>query len=148
MYINPSTVSDFNSQPHKEADGSEKIIRFVGFISTHSLTRRLTINRQVVSCIVLISTHSLTRRLTAILFNKNCFLHFIFITIYQSPPHSLLLSPLFAPCFHIFSKNFRCESPGDWVGAWGSHYRIRVSVTSKPCFAPMCSTLFLYLSPR
>ena len=141
-------LSHFNSQPHKEADPEQsyKVVSMHYFNSQpHKEADAIDSMSQIISDI---STHSLTRRLTAILFNKNCFLHFIFITIYQSPPHSLLLAPLFAPCFHIFSKNFRCESPGDWVGAWGSHYRIRVSVTSKPCFAPMCSTLFLYLSPR
>ena len=33
---------DFNSQPHKEADCNAGIIRCGYFISTHSLTRRLT----------------------------------------------------------------------------------------------------------
>ena len=116
----------FNSQPHKEADK----IQFFDL---------------AITCI---STHSLTRRLTAILFNKNRFVQFIFIALYQSPPTTSPPSSFFSPYFLIFSKNIRCESPEDWVGAWGSHYRIRVSVTSKPCFAPMCSTLFLYLSPR
>ena len=116
----------FNSQPHKEAD--------FGCFCYHET-----------HCI---STHSLTRRLTAILFNKNRFVQFIFIALYQSPPTTSPPSSFFSPYFLIFSKNIRCESPEDWVGAWGSHYRIRVSVTSKPCFAPMCSTLFLYLSPR
>ena len=117
----------FNSQPHKEADVGVLLL----FCSSDN-----------------ISTHSLTRRLTAILFNKNRFVQFIFIALYQSPPTTSPPSSFFSPYFLIFSKNIRCESPEDWVGAWGSHYRIRVSVTSKPCFAPMCSTLFLYLSPR
>ena len=117
-------------------------------ISTHSLTRRLTFFATSGRTRRRISTHSLTRRLTAILFNKNRFVQFIFIALYQSPPTTSPPSSFFSPYFLIFSKNIRCESPEDWVGAWGSHYRIRVSVTSKPCFAPMCSTLFLYLSPR
>lgn len=117
---------NFNSQPHKETDRYD-----CGGAASYT-----------------ISTHSLTRRLTAILFNKNRFVQFIFIALYQSPPTTSPPSSFFSPYFLIFSKNIRCESPEDWVGAWGSHYRIRVSVTSKPCFAPMCSTLFLYLSPR
>ena len=139
----------FNSQPHKEADGTlYRDSREEKHISTHSLTRRLTIVDRVCNVAYCISTHSLTRRLTAILFNKNRFVQFIFIALYQSPPTTSPPSSFFSPYFLIFSKNIRCESPEDWVGAWGSHYRIRVSVTSKPCFAPMCSTLFLYLSPR
>lgn len=121
-----STDQYFNSQPLKEADSREYVSDTTEYISTHSLTRRLT----------------------AILFNKNRFVQFIFIALYQSPPTTSPPSSFFSPYFLIFSKNIRCESPEDWVGAWGSHYRIRVSVTSKPCFAPMCSTLFLYLSPR
>ena len=38
---------DFNSQPHKEADCNAGIIRCGYFISTHSLTRRLT-NRTII----------------------------------------------------------------------------------------------------
>ena len=34
----------FNSQPHKEADECSSMIRPVKKISTHSLTRRLTIS--------------------------------------------------------------------------------------------------------
>ena len=61
-----------------------------------------------------ISTHSLTRRLTAILFNKNRFVQFIFIALYQSPPTTSPPSSFFSPYFLIFSKNIRCESPEDW----------------------------------
>ena len=54
----------FNSQPHKEADFVfvRKTYRIV--ISTHSLTRRLTVYSSVGRAPVIISTHSLTRRLT------------------------------------------------------------------------------------
>ncbi len=59
----------FNSQPHKEADDGELHTTIAGVnISTHSLTRRLTVtywnglNRHFN-----ISTHSLTRRLTTLL---------------------------------------------------------------------------------
>ena len=78
---------NFNSQPHEEADGFSCIVRGNEYISTHSLTRRLTcgcISEKAWSCefqltasrggwrwyIILdgcnhvISTHSLTRRLT------------------------------------------------------------------------------------
>ena len=36
-------VCHFNSQPHKEADGPKNPTLFFYVISTHSLTRRLTI---------------------------------------------------------------------------------------------------------
>lgn len=136
----------FNSQSLKETDQYRVYYGITKKAFQHS--RRLTCMYWRKFQRISISTHSLTRRLTAILFNKNRFAQFIFIALYQSPPTTSPPSSFFSPYFLIFSKNIRCESPEDWVGAWGSHYRIRVSVTSKPCFAPMCSTLFLYLSPR
>ena len=77
----------FNSQPHEEADNSQSCTPFsCGSISTHSLTRRLTVHylnlilvvshfnsqpheeaddgQSIDADIVSISTHSLTRRLT------------------------------------------------------------------------------------
>ena len=42
--------SDFNSQPHKEADEYETEIQMDIFISTHSLTRRLTEENQRILC--------------------------------------------------------------------------------------------------
>ena len=56
---------NFNSQPHKEADRyrrSKKRSRVK--ISTHSLTRRLTLYWSGIQHYQFISTHSLTRRLT------------------------------------------------------------------------------------
>ena len=54
----------FNSQPHKEADVSIVFFFLASVISTHSLTRRLTILKNSDSSGAKISTHSLTRRLT------------------------------------------------------------------------------------
>ena len=54
----------FNSQPHKEADHQFTGMRRRIYISTHSLTRRLTQSYIVNMDEVSISTHSLTRRLT------------------------------------------------------------------------------------
>ena len=138
----------FNSQPHKEADLLCPILPLPYIYFNSQPHKEADRHKVTFFWCCAISTHSLTRRLTAILFNKNRFVQFIFIALYQSPPTTSPPPSFFSPYFHIFSKNIRCESPEDWVGAWGSHYRIRVSVTSKPCFAPMCSTLFLYLSPR
>ena len=78
----------FNSQPHKEADVSQhtrcfgiwtfqltasqggwrhrNVLSAYNFISTHSLTRRLTIFNIISWFIIRISTHSLTRRLTGL----------------------------------------------------------------------------------
>ena len=54
----------FNSQPHKEADYLLVNIIIHQFISTHSLTRRLTTIVFINNNRLCISTHSLTRRLT------------------------------------------------------------------------------------
>ena len=54
----------FNSQPHKEADDQKGKIYERLYISTHSLTRRLTVFNALTNNGEVISTHSLTRRLT------------------------------------------------------------------------------------
>ena len=54
----------FNSQPHKEADVVIGVESADPSISTHSLTRRLTVSELHQSNRARISTHSLTRRLT------------------------------------------------------------------------------------
>ena len=97
----------FNSQPHKEADfdvtGGEpdegisthsltrrltmkiRVIHDFYDISTHSLTRRLTKNLKNAEYNFVISTHSLTRRLTAILdkniFIQNWFFYLLYILV-------------------------------------------------------------------
>ena len=66
-------ITHFNSQPHKEADWQLAItIWMIKGISTHSLTRRLTGQQQVLGDTVNISTHSLTRRLTGFEFRISC----------------------------------------------------------------------------
>ena len=56
---------NFNSQPHEEADGKTTVGLFKFMcISTHSLTRRLTVKLCLFGSTIHISTHSLTRRLT------------------------------------------------------------------------------------
>ena len=97
------------------------------WISTHSLTRRLTHLFQSLRYRLIISTHSLTRRLTAILFNKNRFVQFIFITLYQSPPQPLLLPPFFHPIFSFSARISGANRPrigwGLGVRTIGSGYR-------------------------
>ena len=61
----------FNSQPHKEADGSVQLHSDTYSISTHSLTRRLTVILSNLSVLQEISTHSLTRRLTIFIWGSN-----------------------------------------------------------------------------
>ena len=65
MLTRTNLISHFNSQPHKEADIVVRCSDSGIFISTHSLTRRLTAKRQYGSTWIRISTHSLTRRLTS-----------------------------------------------------------------------------------
>ena len=104
----------FNSQPHKEADGNDNR-RSNGNCNFNSQPHKeadRTSPRAPPGASI--STHSLTRRLTAILFNKNRFVQFIFIALYQSPPTTSPPSSFFSPYFLIFSKNIRCESPEDW----------------------------------
>ena len=62
---NIRNLKHFNSQPHKEADRSQGFLSESYIISTHSLTRRLTITDTGVAVTTTISTHSLTRRLTS-----------------------------------------------------------------------------------
>ena len=54
----------FNSQPHEEADSTVACCTNGRIISTHSLTRRLTVSLWHPATKRVISTHSLTRRLT------------------------------------------------------------------------------------
>ena len=64
MVLQHSESVHFNSQPHEEADDFiQSIIEKVG-ISTHSLTKRLTLKDWKVKWKAAISTHSLTKRLT------------------------------------------------------------------------------------
>ena len=52
---------------------------------------------------------------------------------------------------HFFSLNlpiFRCECPRESCVLSFRTYNIKVSVTSKPGLAPICSILFLYFSPK
>ena len=55
----------FNSQPHEEADFSSASFHPLSYISTHSLTKRLTADQAYkFASTATISTHSLTKRLT------------------------------------------------------------------------------------
>ena len=54
----------FNSQPHEEADQEVTGMAYADYISTHSLTKRLTVLQHFTRLGLYISTHSLTKRLT------------------------------------------------------------------------------------
>ena len=65
MQVSPRKQGHFNSQPHEEADGLVQWTPATDlYISTHSLTRRLTKSSDMLYVCKHISTHSLTRRLT------------------------------------------------------------------------------------
>ena len=55
---------NFNSHPHEEDDGEVIQVRGKYNISTHILTRRMTIRKDLYSFYQKISTHILTRRMT------------------------------------------------------------------------------------
>lgn len=108
--------------------------------------------RQIHCCLLhsrCISTHSLTKRLTAIYNNPNIKTAKFFIIFSQSPSFSFLKSFL----FYFHHKNYIhvlwCESPKNFCELHIRIQNIRVSsLTSNPGLAPICSTLFLYLSPK
>ena len=79
----------FNSQPHEEADTTLLLPYHCVFISTHSLTKRLTCFQTRDRDIQQISTHSLTKRLTDFLFDfvQN-------INYFNSQPHEEADQPI------------------------------------------------------
>ena len=72
----------FNSQPHEEADGGHRFKSPAESISTHSLTKRLTIKVFVIHTFLFISTHSLTKRLTVTQYRG-----YTMNTYFNSQPH-------------------------------------------------------------
>ena len=62
------SLTYFNSQPHEEADSANYVWGAYLYISTHSLTKRLTTVEKEPVPAAGISTHSLTKRLTAFAF--------------------------------------------------------------------------------
>ena len=65
MMLKKVIAVNFNSQPHEEADNNACIVAAVYNISTHSLTKRLTVYPKPYEPDCIISTHSLTKRLTS-----------------------------------------------------------------------------------
>ena len=57
-------VSYFNSRPHEEVDGYAAVREHHGNISTHDLTKRSTLEEDLLKQIFYISTHDLTKRST------------------------------------------------------------------------------------
>ena len=61
-----SYVKPFNSHPHKEDDYINWEWQQLTSLSTHILTRRMTVNENRSAFKLALSTHILTRRMTAI----------------------------------------------------------------------------------
>ena len=93
----------FNSHPHKEDDGMPLCAEFLdNDISTHILTRRMTVARRGFNGLYIISTHILTRRMTAILNKNNLFK----ITYYINNKHFISIVDIFFIFIYISKPNF------------------------------------------
>ena len=137
----------FNSQPHEEADGEKKGEAYIQYVSTHSLTRRLTWQRVRKDPSDRFNSQPHEEAdgnfeqkylLRNCIFYNYCIYYFLYLSCIQ----------LF---MHFFSLNlpiFRCECPRESCVLSFRTYNIKVSVTSKPGLAPICSILFLYFSPK
>ena len=140
-----------------------------GVISTHSLTKRLTLKGRIHSHLFYISTHSLTKRLTGMETLHEIRKKFQltasrrgwrqFRTKIPSPKlhfcnyyiYCFLCSSFIRFFVYFFFLNLsfcRCECSRESCVLNFRTYNIKVSVTSKPGLAPICSTLFLYFSPK
>ena len=154
----------FNSRPRERPTPLRPLYYQWVFISTHDLVR----GRLLIPTIQLfstdISTHDLVRgRLTS---NSRCSSPFPFqLTTsweadsnFHSKTHftqivfkAYCTNYFYFSFIQVFSQSFFlentlifwCECSGIFLCTCLSHYRIKVSVTSNPGFAPMCSTLFL-----
>ena len=141
-------LTTFNSRPHEEADGSYLTQPLtLRNLSTHGLTRRPTLiirrkcNRQH------LSTHGLTRRPTAI-FHSFFVKNLIYYDILYITCFCFTLGIIEKPFFVNFDSLISVRTLDIFMFSPYSHYNINSSVTSKLGFAPICSTLFLYRSPR
>ena len=144
----PTCQPRFNSQPHEEADCRSRITCRFSIVSTHSLTRRLTIlYRHYMAIYACFNSQPHEEAdgnfeqkylLRNCIFYNYCIYYFLYLSCIQ----------LF---MHFFSLNlpiFRCECPRESCVLSFRTYNIKVSVTSKPGLAPICSILFLYFSPK
>ena len=127
VYQNPqSTTLPFNSQPHEEADCSE----YSSVSSTESFNSQPHEEAD--------GNFEQKYLLRNCIFYNYCIYYFLYLSCIQ----------LF---MHFFSLNlpiFRCECPRESCVLSFRTYNIKVSVTSKPGLAPICSILFLYFSPK
>ena len=64
MFCTSLSVNYFNSHPHEEDDGIADFVKGVINISTHILTKRMTMANQGLVDAGKISTHILTKRMT------------------------------------------------------------------------------------
>ena len=115
----------FNSRPHEEADDFYRMEFYVRGLSTRGLTRRPTA-----------IFHSF--------FVKNSIYYdILYITCF-----CFTLGIIEIPFFVNFDSLISVRTLDIFMFSPYSHYNINSSVTSKLGFAPICSTLFLYRSPR
>ena len=97
FYIYSSLLTYFNSHPHEEDDYMFFSFIICMRISTHILTKRMTLTPVILSYASNISTHILTKRMTAILNKNNLFK----IAYYISNKHFISIVDIFFH-FHIY----------------------------------------------
>ena len=116
----------FNSQPHEEAD-MESLGNRYGKFYFNSQPHEEADSNSAQKFLV-----------------QNCFFcnYYIYCFLCSS------LIQFFAYFFFLNLSFCRCECSRESCVLNFRTYNIKVSVTSKPGLAPICSTLFLYFSPR
>ena len=87
----------FNSHPHEEDDRKASLKDCLECISTHILTKRMTLTQKHLKINRIISTHILTKRMTAILNKNNLFK----IAYYINNKHFISIVDIFFH-FHIY----------------------------------------------
>ena len=93
----PTLFSYFNSHPHEEDDSRRFCDVEAVNISTHILTKRMTMSGKIPKSADIISTHILTKRMTAILNKNNLFK----IAYYINNKHFISIVDIFFH-FHIY----------------------------------------------
>ena len=119
-FCQANCAGDFNSRPHRGRQQPE----VESFYKNHFNSRPHRGRRKFRQIFLLIAA---------------MLIQYLYIFFLISSPSS--------PKFYLFSKNplnFKCESSCFFLCTWHSHYRISVSITSNPAFAPTCSTVLYH----
>ena len=137
----------FNSQPHEEADFNIWILLALIFISTHSLTKRLTNPAKENAGNVYISTHSLTKRLT---YNSVLTVSSVFIST-----HSLTKRLTVFCCTRTGTKSFQLTAsrrgwrPEDFFPVINSVFQLTASRRGWQCELCLgCISLYFNSQPH